>query len=231
MRNTRPRRCCARRWKPCGTKAHSSNLRAWTHATGPGCEWLHPPNHLRSEKGSQTLCGISISKYKGNIQSSVLSLSRPPFRTFGAVYSPAIQRIIWRDACRIAHYLAFSDHLVNISQCCNTYRYVVCKLSRFAQFMAMQFCICILFHISHMENGQIYYPSISSLEFGHCLFVFCFFVFFSLSPSFCAFGATPGPIYQPEWYCARKRTICLSLLGFTLVIACTPIRFCLSAIV
>jgi len=39
--------------------------------------------------------------------------------------------------CRIAHYLACSDLLVNISQCCNTYRYVVCKLSCFAQFMDM----------------------------------------------------------------------------------------------
>ncbi len=101
---------------------HSSNL-SLDACHGSGI-WLHPPNHLRSEKDSQTLCGISISKYKGNIQSSVLSLV-PLSGTFGAVYSPAIQRIIWRDACGIAHYLGFSGLLLNISHCCNTYRYVV----------------------------------------------------------------------------------------------------------
>lgn len=91
--------------------------------------------------------------------------------------------------------------------------------------------VYVAYSTTSVENGHTYYPSILSLEFGYCLCFFCLFVFLLLSPSFCAFGAMPGPIYQPEWYCARKRTICLSLLGFTLVTACTPIWFCLSVIV
>lgn len=144
----------------------------------------------------------------------------PLSRTFGAVYSPAIQRIIWRDACRIcALLIALSDLLLNLSHCCNTYRYVVCKSSCFRTIYGS--VIVQFIRISSFIISQ------ASLEFD-------FVCFHLLSPSFCAFwgdansNASTRMVLRKETHhlfsAVRIHACCLRAL-------CTPLPFCLSAIV
>lgn len=141
--------------------------------------WLHPPNHLRSEKDSQTLCGISISKYKGNIQSSVLSLSSPFQNIRCSLFaSHSEDHLTWcMQDCALLSFLRSSGEYITVLQ-----HIPVCGMQIVVFCTIYGYVILYMYLIPYILYGERtnLLPKHLIIGICHCLCVFFLFPLLSV---------------------------------------------------